>query len=121
MKHTFYPLFIVLPVLISYTAGVDVFGGDPTIKHQHASITPGNTPHPPGLPSIWKGRDVSELVASLGEPDIVLETAARGYVIYGDTHSVMYVYAPKPGSVSRYYEAYVVEHDTGEVLAHHHR
>jgi hypothetical protein len=54
----------------------------------------------------------------LGEPDIILDTAVRGIVIYGDTPSVMYVYV-RPGGGA--YDAYVVEHDTGEILAYQRR
>ena len=97
-------------------AGDCVFAGDPSVTHRHASFSSGNTPHPPGLESIWKGKHVSELVSALGEPDIILETAVRGIVIYGDTHSVMYVY--RSGNI---YEAYVVEHDSGEILTYQRR
>jgi len=79
----------------------------------------GNVSHPPGLPSIWKGRDVSELVAGLGEPDIVLETKVNGFDICGYTYAVIYVYGSKSGTDNSCYAAYVVEHDSGEILAHH--
>ena len=118
MRSTFYPVLLVIPVLVSYAMGEYVFGGDSSVTHQHASFPTGNTPHPPGLPSVWKGRNVSELVARLGEPDIILDTTVRGIVIYGDTPSVMYVYAD-PGSGA--YDAYVVEHDSGEILAYQRR
>jgi hypothetical protein len=118
MKSTFYPVLLLIPVLCSYSVGQYAFGGDPTVTHQHASFPTGNTPHPPGLPSVWKGRNVSELVARLGEPTIILDTAVRGFVIYGDTPSVMYVYV-RPGGGA--YDAYVVEHDTGEILAYQRR
>ena len=118
MKSTFYPLLLVIPVLISYAMGEYVFGGDPSVTHQHASYPTGNKPHPPGLASIWKGKNVAELVAELGEPDIILDTAVRGIVIYGDTPSVMYVYVDSGGQA---YDAYVVEHDTGEILAYQRR
>ena len=119
MKYSLQPFLMVLPLLFGLSQGDFVFGGE-SPGFQRATFSPtGRTPHPPGLPSVWKGRNITELVKSLGEPDIVLETAVRGIVIYGDTPSIMYVYVPGPGN--QVYEAYVVEHDTGEILAHHHR
>jgi hypothetical protein len=59
--------------------------------HQHVSVPIGDSPHPPGLPTIWKGRHVSELVAGLGEPDMILETTVRGFAIY-DSYAVSSVY-----------------------------
>lgn len=113
----FLPLLPLLPVVFACLAGDCVFAGDPSETHQRSSYSSGSTPHPPGLPSIWKGRNVSELVAAMGEPDMILETTVRGIVIYGDTHSVMYVYH----SGNRSYEAYVVEHNSGKILAYQRR
>jgi hypothetical protein len=104
-------------LLFGGAVGDYVFSGDPSVAHQHASAPIGNTPHPLGLRTIWKGKNVTELVASLGEPDDILETTFRGIAVYGDTHSVMYVYR----SGNRSYEAYVVEHDSGEILAYQRR
>lgn len=118
MKYSFQPLFLVLPLLLGLAMSEYLFSHDSPGAHQAAYSSTGNTPHPPGLPSIWKGRNVTELVAGLGEPDIILDTAVRGILIYGDTPSVMYVYV-RPGG--RAYDAYVVEHDTGEILAYHRR
>ena len=119
MKSTFYPVLLVIPVLFSYSVGEYVFGGDPSVTHQHASYPTGNTPHPPGLASIWKGKHVAELVTELGEPDIILETTVRGIAIYGDGYAVSYVYFPGRGAGGQCYGAYVVEHDSGVVLAYH--
>ena len=119
MKSTFQSMLLVMPVLLSYSVGEYSFGHDMPGAQQLSYSSQGNTPHPQGLPSIWNGRNVSELVETLGEPDIVLEMAVRGFVIYGDTHSVMYVYGP--GSGNQVYEAYVVEHDSGEILAYQRR
>ena len=110
---------VAFGLLFGGAVGEYVFGGDPSVANQHASAPIGNTPHPPGLPTIWKGRNVSELVASLGEPDDILETTFRGIAIYGDTYAVTYVYLPGRGSGGQCYGAYVVEHDSGEILAYH--
>ena len=59
------------------------------------------------------------MVEELGEPDIVLDTAVRGIVIYGDTPSVMYVYSPGNGTSDPCYRAFVIEHDSGEILGYH--
>ena len=74
------------------------------------------TPHPEGLPSIWLFRTATELVEAYGEPDAILETAVRGIVIYGDTPTVMYVYASDPERGGGCIAAYVVELDTDLVL-----
>ena len=74
------------------------------------------TPHPEGLPSIWLFRTASELVEAYGEPDWILETAVRGIVIYGDTPTVMYVYADNPEQGGGCIAAYVVELETDLVL-----
>jgi len=114
MKSILLMLLLVLPVLFGCALPEYLINDD-------ALSARGNTPHPPGLPSVWKGRDVSELVAKEGEPDIILDTAVLGFVIYGDTPSVMYVYGPGSGSGSQGYDAYVVEHDSGEILAYQRR
>ena len=119
MRNITRPLFMIFVFVFGCVIGEDVFSGDPSFSHQHASYSTGNTPHPPGSPSIWKGRNVSELLEGLGEPDIVLDTAVRGFVIYGDTPSVMYVYVPGKGTGGACYGAYVIEHDSGEVLGYH--
>ena len=118
MKYSFQPLFLVLPLLIGLAMSEYLFSHDSPGAHQAAYSSTGNTPHPPGLPSIWKGRNVTELVESLGEPDDILDTTFRGFVIYGDTTSIMYVYVDEGSGV---YHAYVVEHDTGEILAYQRR
>ena len=118
MKSICQPMLLVIPVLLSYSLGENAFSHDSSGAQQVSVSTQGNTPHPPGLPSIWKGKNVTELVAGLGEPDAVLETAAMRIAVYGDTHSVMYVYADPGGQA---YDAYVVEHDSGEILAYHRR
>jgi hypothetical protein len=74
------------------------------------------TPHPEGLPSIWLNHMASELVEAYGPPDQILETAVRGIVIYGDTPTVMYVYASDPERGGGCIAAYVVELDTDLVL-----
>ena len=121
MKNILHTSLLVLPVLLSYSLGIDIFGDDSPSAQKVTTSHSGNTPHPPGLPSVWKGRNISELVATLGEPDMILETAIRGIVVYGDTHSVMYVYTPTPGSGNQVYDAYVVEHDSGKILAYQRR
>ena len=73
------------------------------------------------MPSIWKGRHVSELVAQLGEPDVVFETEVNGIDICGHSYDVVYVCARKPGTGNSCYDAYVVEHDSGEILAYQRR
>ena len=118
MKSTFQSMLLVMPVLLGFSLGEYAFSHDTTGAQQLTVSTQGNTPHPQGLPSIWNGRNVSELVETLGEPDAILETAVRGFVIYGDTHSVMYVYSD---SGHQSFDAYVVEHDTGEILAYQRR
>lgn len=119
MRRIFKILVMAFGLLFGGAVGEYVFSEDPSVAHQHASAPIGNSPHPPGLSSIWKGRKVSELVASMGEPDIILETTVRGIPIYGDTYAVSYVYFPGRGAGGRCYSAYVVEHDTGEILAYH--
>jgi hypothetical protein len=81
------------------------------------AYTSGLSPHSRGLPSVWKGRDVSDLVAALGEPDMVLETSVRGIVIHSAPYAVSYVYFPSAGY--NCYQAFVVAHETGEILAYH--
>ena len=110
---------VAFGLLFGGAVGEYVFSGDLSVAHQHASAPIGNSPHPPGLPTIWKGRHVSELVAGLGEPDIILETTVRGIAIYGDAYAVSYVYFSGRGSGGQCYGAYVVEHDSGEILAFH--
>ena len=119
MRRVFGFLVLAFVLLFGGAMGEYVFSGDPSVAHQHASALIGNSPHPPGLPTIWKGRHVSELVAGLGEPDIILETTVRGIAIYGDGYAVSYVYFPGRGAGGQCYGAYVVEHDSGEVLAFH--
>ena len=119
VRRVFKILVVAFGLLFGGAVGEYVFSGDPSVAHQHASVPIGNTPHPPGLPTIWKGRNVSELVASMGEPDIILETTVRGIAIYGDTYAVSYVYHSGPASGGQCYSAYVVEHDSGKILAYH--
>lgn len=85
------------------TAGTEILAG-------------GRSSHPQGLPSQWLQRPVSELVAVQGEPDWILDTAVRGIVVYGDTPSVMYVYAQNPEPGGACIAAYVVELDTGLII-----
>jgi hypothetical protein len=62
------------------------------------------------------------LVLSFFRPrsmSIILETTVRGIAIYGDSYAVNYVYVPGRGSGGQCYSAYVVEHDSGEILAYH--
>lgn len=75
-----------------------------------------NTPHPEGLQSKWLNRKAPELVKAYGEPDLILETAFRGIVIYGDTPTVMYVYASNPEHGATCIAAYVIELDSGLIL-----
>lgn len=75
-----------------------------------------NTPHPEGLQSKWLNRMAPELVKAYGEPDVILETAVRGIVIYGNTPTVMYVYASNPENGSNCIAAYVVELTSGRIL-----
>ncbi len=119
MRRVFRFLVMAFVLLFGSAVGEYVFSGTPTVAHQHASVSIGNSPHPPGLPTIWKGRNVTELVASLGEPDDILETTFRDIAIYGPTYAVMYVYFSGPGSGGQCYSAYVVEHDSGKILAYH--
>ena len=119
MRRVFGFMVMAFVLLFGGAVGEYVFSGPPSVAHQYASIPIGNTPHPAGLPTIWKGRNVTELVASLGEPDIILETTVMGIAIFGDTYAVSYVYFPGPRSGGQCYSAYVVEYDSGEVLAYH--
>jgi hypothetical protein len=119
VRRVFGFLFMAFVLLFGGAMGEYVFSGDPSVAHQHASAPVGSTPHLPGLPTIWKGRHVSELVAGLGEPDIILETTVRGIAVYGDRYAVSYVYLPGRGAGGQCYGAYVVEHDSGEILAFH--
>ena len=119
MKNIICSLLLVLTFLFSYVTCEDLYADDSSGIQSVTFSSGGNTPHPPGLPSNWKGRNVSELVEVLGEPDILLDTAVRGIVIYGDTPSVMYVYVPGNGTGGTCYAAYVVEHDSGEILGYH--
>ena len=112
-------LLLAFMFVLGSMVGEFVFCGTPLIDHQHVSVPVGQSPHSAGLSSPWKGRHVSELVAAIGEPDVILETTVRGIAIYGPTYAVSYVYAPGRGSGGQCYEAYVVEHDSGEILAHH--
>jgi hypothetical protein len=121
MKNNLHTSLLVLIIFLSYSLGINIFGHDGRDTQEVSTSQTGTTPHPPGLPSVWKGRNISELVAILGEPDMILETAVRGIVVYGDTHSVMYVYIPTPGSGDQGYQVYVVEHDTGKILAYQRR
>ena len=121
MKNILHTSLLVLPVLLSYSVGIYVFSDDSPGAQQVSISHTGNTPHPPGLPSVWKGRNISELVATLGEPDVILEKVVRGIGVFGDTHTVIYVYTPTPGSGNQVYDAYVVEHDSGKILAYQHR
>jgi len=119
VRRVFRFLVMAFVLLLGGAVGEYVFSGPPTVAHQHASVPVGNYPHFPGLPTIWKGRNVTELVASLGEPDIILETTVMGIALFGDTYAVSYVYFSGPGSGGQCYSAYVVEHDNGEILAYH--
>ena len=119
MRRVFGLLFMAFVLLFGGAIGGYVFCGDPSVVHQHASAPIGSTPHPRGLSTIWRGRNVSELVDSLGEPYIILETTVRGFAVYGDAYAVSYVYFPGRGSGGQCYGAYVIEHDSGEILAFH--
>ena len=119
MRRVFGFLVMAFVLLFGSAVGEYVFSEPLSVAHQHASVPIGNSPHPPGLPTIWKGRNVAELVASLGEPDIILETTVSGIALFGPTYAVSYVYSPGPGSGGRCYIAFVVEHDSGEILAYH--
>ena len=74
------------------------------------------TPHPIGLYSKWLEKNVSELVRAYGQPDAIVETTVRGFVIYGDTPSVMYVYSRNPEFGDGCIAAYVIELQTGKIL-----
>ncbi len=119
MRRVFGFLVMAFVLLFGGAMGEYVFSETPSVAHQHASVPIGNSTHRPGLPTIWKGRNVAELVASLGEPDMILETTVMNIAIFGPTYAVSYVYFPGPGSGGQCYSAYVVEHDGGEILAYH--
>jgi hypothetical protein len=119
VRRVFGFLIMAFVLLFGSAVGEYAFSGDPSVAHQHVSVPIGDSPHPPGLPTIWKGRNVTELVGSLGEPDLILETTVSGIALFGDTYAVSYVYFPGLGSGGQCYIAYVVEHDSGEILAYH--
>lgn len=75
-----------------------------------------NTPHPEGLDSKWLDRKAPELVEAYGEPDLILDTAVRGFVIYGDTPTVMYVFTADPENGGACIAAYVVELESERIL-----
>lgn len=72
-----------------------------------------------GLTNFWMGRNVEKLVAVLGEPDLVINTAPMGAKFTNVAQMVCYVYMPKPGSRNHCSDAYVVDLKSGIIICYH--
>lgn len=112
-----FALFIFLLGCVALD-NIFVFNSDATHKGQAGQAAHFRPPHPKGEPSIWVGKKASELVGHHGDPDLILETAVLGIVLYGDTPTVMYVYT-QGRETKGCLDAYVVDLESEEILAFH--
>ena len=125
VRRVYKSLFMAVIFLIGYAVYGCVFNGGQSYSQQAALATSGNIPFPAGLPpfpvglpSRLIGKNVSELVANRGEPNMVLETSVSEFVIYGDTYTVMYVYKSSQESGYGCTDAYVVDHESEAILTY---
>jgi hypothetical protein len=105
-------VFMASMLLFGCAVGEHVFYGN-------KSDAQGITPNTPGLLSTWTGKKVSALVTERGEPDLIIKMSVNGVQLYPNAHVVSYVYSPKAEPSAGCMDAYVVDHESGQILAYH--
>ena len=70
----------------------------------------------PGLANAFVGKNVTQLVDILGQPDLMIDTAPRSVGYYDGACDYAYVYLPKPDSASQCFSTYVIDELSGEVI-----
>lgn len=68
------------------------------------------------VPNIWLGKNISELVEGLGEPDMMIDTVPRGVRSYEDDCNYAYLYLPKPDTADQCIRTYVIDDLSEEVI-----
>jgi hypothetical protein len=89
--------------------------GNQNIGHSNHAIYDANQ----GVSNFWVGRGVSRLVATRGEPDLIINTMPRGVGSTGGLHTLGYIYGLKPGNEGKCIDTYVVSLDTGTVIRYY--
>jgi hypothetical protein len=118
-KHI-YQLFFLAVIYLSSCAVWDyVVNNNPPDIQQPPPSTYRENSGTTGLPSMWVGKSISELVEGLGEPDLIIDTVPRGAGFTGRVATVCYVYLPKAGSVGACTDAYVVDLQSGTIIRYH--
>jgi len=67
----------------------------------------------------WIGKNISELVLELGEPDVILEATPKGVSQPAGIHLDSYIYRSHPEAGRTCVEAYVVVYRTGEITKYY--
>lgn len=115
-KHIYHSFFLAVIYLSSCAVGDYVVSGDQADVQQPPSSMNGGNIGLSGLPSMWIGKSVSELVDGLGKPDMMIDTLPRGAGFSDGVCKYAYVYLPKPEAADQCIRAYVIDDLSGEVI-----
>jgi hypothetical protein len=73
----------------------------------------------PQFQNRWIGKNVTELISELGNPDFVLEATPKGVQFRSGIHVDSYIYRPEPESDKQCMQTYVVVFMTGEIIKYY--
>jgi len=118
-KYIYHSFFLAVLYLSSCAVGDYVVNGDQAGIQPPPQSTTGGNIGVAGLPSIWVGKSVSELVEGLGKPDMMIDTLPRGAGFSDGVCKYAYVYLPKPDTANQCIRAYVIDDLSGEVIKFH--
>ena len=88
-----------------------VYRPSPSSYRDHSGVS--------GLPSIWIGKSVSELVDGLGKPDMILDSIPKDTGLPRGVCNYIYVYRPGSGTTDQCYVAYVIDALSEDVIAYY--
>ena len=118
-KYLYHSFILAVIYLSSCAVGDYVVNGDQVdVQPSPSSNNSGNVGLQ-GLPSVWIGKSVSELVNGLGKPDLMIDTLPRGAGFSNGVCKYAYVYLPKPEATDQCIRAYVIDDLSGEVIKFH--
>ena len=119
MRRLLNLLLVLFIFLLACAVDEYMYREEPGEIQQIGISNQGSYAKSPGAVNLWVGKNVSQLIAARGEPDLIIDAEPRGASFTGRVATVCYVYFPKAGSVGVCTDAYVVDLQSGTIIRYH--
>jgi len=114
--YKIYSLFLAVIFLAGCTDSEYVVGDNSAGNQRRTQSRYRDDPAAADVPIIWEGKNVSELVEGLGQPDMMIDTRPSGGGFSDDDCNYAYLYLPTPDTADQCIRTYVIDDLSEEVI-----